>query len=108
MGLTVEDAVKTAKAAVEWSGENNLSYRTYEKYRKKFGGPSIGFILKRFKWAEFKSKYLGIEKISARERMIKKLEDNFCGHCKEKKDCNIELENCDHWEYWQSRKRVGG
>jgi hypothetical protein len=103
----MKDAIETAKAAVEWSGEKDISYRTYKRYKKKFGGPSIGFIMKRMKWSEFKSKYLGIEIISAQERMLKKLEDNFCGHCKEKDSCKIKLENCDHWEYWKNQRNTG-
>jgi hypothetical protein len=63
--------------------------------------------MKRLKWTEFKSKYLGVEKISARERAIKKLEDNFCGHCKNKDGCKIKLENCDHWEYWKNQRNTG-
>ena len=107
MAWSMKDAIKTAKAAVEWSGEKDLTYRSYKRYKKKFGGPSIGFIMKRMKWSEFKSKYLGIEIISAQERMLKKLEDNFCGHCKEKDSCKIKLENCDHWEYWKNQRNTG-
>jgi len=107
MAWSMKDAIKTAKAAVEWSGEKDLTYRSYKRYKKKFGGPSIGFIMKRMKWSEFKSKYLGIEIISAQERMLKKLEDNFCGHCKDKDSCKIKLENCDHWEYWKNQRNTG-
>ena len=72
MAWSMKDAIKTAKAAVKWSGEKDLTYRSYKRYKKKFGGPSIGFIMKRMKWSEFKSKYLGIERISVKERMLKK------------------------------------
>lgn len=108
MELTIENAVKTAKAAVEWSGKENLTCRLYEKYRKKFGGPSTKIIFNKMKWTEFKAKYLGIKIISQKERMEKELTNNFCEYCKFKEHCTIKLENCNHWKYWNNRKRREG
>lgn len=77
MAWAMSDAIKTAKAAAKWSGEKDLTYRTYENYRKKFGGPSIGFIQKTLKWTEFKNKYLGIERLTPEQRMNKKTRRKF-------------------------------
>lgn len=107
MEPTLEKAAKTARAAVDWSGKKNLTCRLYQEYRNKFGGPSVNFIYSKMRWNTFKAKFLGIEQLSKRERMEKELNKNFCRYCEEKNVCNIELEDCDHWEYWKSQRNTG-
>lgn len=104
----IRKAVKTAKAAILWSGKKNLTCRLYEEYRKKFGGPSVDMIFKEMKWNKFKRKYLNIKIISQEEKMEEELTNNFCDYCKIKEECEISLENCNHWEYWNNQKSREG
>ena len=95
----IEKAKTTYKKACKYFDKNEISTKEYQKYRKKFGGISVGPIINRYHWFNFKKIVKGKDSLSREEeRRIKE----FCSLCNDKENCSIELKNCEYWEEWNN------
>lgn len=97
---TIEEAIQNYKDAQVYYQKEKLLVREYEEYVAEYGGPSRGFISKRYKWSDFR-KLVDGERVAK----IDKDKNSFCDVCLEKENCEIELEECEYWREWNGNKQ---